>query len=330
MIADPGKHEAAPNSGASPPQRCRNCGHEIRHSYCPKCGQHSKDHNQGLWQFIAEFFEEFVRLDSKFLRTLVPLIIRPGFLTREWVEGKRVRYITPLKLYISLSAIFFLVLTAFPNTTIIHTGSIDEHSSAEARKSLLEGKSRSPWIATIINEQVAKLVASGERGDLARKEFSEKFIGRLSTANLILLPIFALLFKCLYIRRSRFYVEHLVFALHDYAFFSLALTIVMLVFKLPSGLKVLAMPVCVWMVAYLPIAMFVNYQQGFFKTLVKCWIFLSVYFFAVSFVLLGMLVWAAHDTADPLAGVSSAASSQSKALSPDQGHSRTIAPPKAP
>jgi len=294
--------------------RCRNCGHAVDHNYCPKCGQHAKDHNQGLWQFIAEFFEEFIRLDSKFLRTLVPLIIKPGYLTREWVQGKRVRYITPLKLYISLSAIFFLVLSAMPNTSIIHTSSIDEKSSTEARQSLLDRKSNSGWVEKLVNEQVVKLIAPGERGDLARKEFSDKFIGRLSTANLMLLPIFALLFKALYIRRSRFYVEHLVFALHDYAFFSLALTLLMLALRLPSGWQLVGLPVAVWMVAYLPIAMFVNYQQGIIKTMIKCWIFLTVYFFAVSFVLVGMIVWAAHDTTDPLAGSAGAATSQSKPL----------------
>ena len=98
----------------APHPRCRNCGHEVHAVYCPRCGQSIADNNQSLWQFIKDFLEEFVQLDSKFIRTIVPLCFKPGFLTSEWTAGRRVRYITPLKLYITLSALFFLVLSYQP------------------------------------------------------------------------------------------------------------------------------------------------------------------------------------------------------------------------
>ena len=115
-----------------PPVICRNCGHHVHDKYCPRCGQHFADHNHGLWQFVAEFCEEFVRLDSKFFRTIVPLCIRPGFLTKEWVAGKRVRYITPLKLYLTLSALCFLMISLQPASGIV--------------KSTSDGKSTGPVV----------------------------------------------------------------------------------------------------------------------------------------------------------------------------------------
>ena len=339
---------SSPTKLIAPHPRCRNCGHEVHAVYCPRCGQSIADNNQSLWQFIKEFLEEFIQFDSKFLRTIIPLCLKPGFLTSEWTAGRRVRYITPLKLYVTLSALFFLVLSyhrpaeviniddSNSSKTPIHVtkkiegldssdqwindlvANADASESSEtdakntkkvgakgATKAKLTGNNSSEedWFSNFMNSTVGQL--GGKTADSAskRQQFSEKFMDRLPTANLILLPIFALIFKALYARRSRFYVEHLVFALHYYAFAFFALTICTLV-----NHPIVTVPVGIWLVLYLPIAMATNYRQGLFKTLVKCTLFGFMYLMAVSFTALGRVVVTAIQIAHPSLSKSSTGS----------------------
>ena len=293
MIAESKDQIVSDDSTSATRTKCLNCGSQVLGNYCHSCGQHTREHNQGVWQFVLEFLEEFIRFDSKFLRTIVPLIIKPGFLTREWVAGKRVRYISPLKLYISLSAICFLMVSLTTHPNVVNVGNGEAQSIAEARTAIDRDKeSTNSEFKKWILDQTGKFTQDGSTGAARRQEFNDKFVGRLSTANLILLPIFALLFKFLYIRRSKFYVEHLVFALHYYAFFCLSTACILLFTKVVHFSPPAAL-IVIWMLVYLPVSMMVNYQQGFIKSVIKCWIFCSLYVIAISIVLLGMVVWTA-------------------------------------
>lgn len=78
--------------------------------YCPKCGQEHKDKVVHFKQFILDFLGDYFTFDSLIIRSVKPLIINPGFLTNEFIEGRRVRYIPPLRMFIFISIIFFLVL----------------------------------------------------------------------------------------------------------------------------------------------------------------------------------------------------------------------------
>jgi hypothetical protein len=169
-----------------------------------------------------------------------------------------------------------------------------------------EEKSMSPFERMLVAPW-ERLAVGGPEGAAVRKEFGEKFMSRLSTANLILLPIFALLFKMLYVRRSKYYVEHLVFALHYYAFFSIGATLILLISKITPlhafhysvSLLILDIPIVLWMLAYMPVAMFVNYQQGVIKTFIKCWIFWSIYVFAIGLVLTGIMYYTVYELPEP-------------------------------
>jgi len=311
-----------------PPIHCRNCGREVHHNFCAHCGQHRADHNKGLGHFLKEFWGEFVQVDSKFLRTLYPLCLKPGFLTQEWVAGKRVRYITPLKMYLTISAICFLIVTyqydqamkakdPKKRPDIIQINDSDDVSTiAKEAKKLKTAKTSSTKgdfnFDSFMDDNVGFLTQPGTDGEAKRKDFSEKFVGRLSTANFLLLPVFALLFKLLYIRRSRFYVEHLVFALHYYSFFFLALSICML-----CQTPYVVVPVGIWMAVYMPIAMVRHYQQGLIKTLFKGAIFGFLYLLATSFALLGLVIVTAIDTRS-LGGSSKAVGAKKTSSAPKQ------------
>ncbi|MFQ6610684.1 MAG: DUF3667 domain-containing protein [Fidelibacterota bacterium] len=89
---------------------CLNCGYQLNHeNYCPECGQKNSTKHLSLRQIISDFSGDYLTFDSKIFRSLKPLIFKPGFLTREYTEGRRNTYILPFRLYIFVTFIFFLI-----------------------------------------------------------------------------------------------------------------------------------------------------------------------------------------------------------------------------
>ena len=88
---------------------CLNCGTELRGQYCGYCGQRASGRLISLWELLRDAFGDLLELDSRLWRTVIPLLIRPGKLTRDYLEGKRARYMPPFRMYLVLSIIFFVV-----------------------------------------------------------------------------------------------------------------------------------------------------------------------------------------------------------------------------
>ena len=105
-------------SSHHPDRTCPNCGHSLAGEYCASCGQHAVDLDVPLGKFLSEFLRESFALDSTLFRTLQPLFLKPGFLTQEYLAGRRARYVPPIRLYLVLSVTLFILLawTAGPAT----------------------------------------------------------------------------------------------------------------------------------------------------------------------------------------------------------------------
>lgn len=88
---------------------CRNCGARLRGQYCGTCGQRSRGRLISLWELISDAFGDLFELDSRLWRTLIPLTIRPGQLTQDYLQGRRARYMPPFRMYLVLSFLFFIV-----------------------------------------------------------------------------------------------------------------------------------------------------------------------------------------------------------------------------
>jgi Protein of unknown function (DUF3667) len=91
---------------------CLNCGFSVEERYCSRCGQENLEPKESVGHLIRHFFEDITHFDGKFFVTVKDLIVRPGFLTREYVEGRRMTYLNPIRMYIFISAVFFVVLFA--------------------------------------------------------------------------------------------------------------------------------------------------------------------------------------------------------------------------
>ena len=106
------------NSGQDPvtPGRasggvCPNCGSGRPDRFCSRCGQNDRDYMRGLWTVVYEFVREMFELDSRLFRTLKSLLFKPGHLSSEFSGNHRAAYMSPVRLYLFTSFLFFLVLS---------------------------------------------------------------------------------------------------------------------------------------------------------------------------------------------------------------------------
>ena len=91
--------------------RCLNCGADLSGAFCSRCGQEDTDLRVSIRSLVRDFFADQFGLESKVPRTLWALVSRPGLLTKEYLAGHRVRWLTPFKLYLSVSVVYFLLLS---------------------------------------------------------------------------------------------------------------------------------------------------------------------------------------------------------------------------
>jgi hypothetical protein len=391
-----------PDAGAEPAQatsrQCGNCGAQLLGEHCYACGQPVKGLVRHFGSILGDFFDSVLNLDARTLRTLAPLLVKPGYLSLEYFKGHRVRYVSPVRLF------FFLCITAIFAVTVAfdfnearldsrqddlaraQTVADAEHIRDEALKSLQEARDAVPdtpgarvgmdigiqrvkdeaqdridWIrardaAIKAGQPIPPWDAAADEddddgGDAApaadaarasngtqgpppprrglrvrtdQMQFNDRpwnaktnpvtvdwlgergngwlnaligraqenaqaiekkprllfdaFFGGLPQTLLVLLPVFALLLKVMYVFKRRLYMEHLIVALHSHAFLCAALLVMLLVYKLreavPPGffhgaLGFAEAAIWIWMPLYLLIMQKRVYRQGWIMTLLK-------------------------------------------------------------
>src|SRR6266704_6236685 len=89
---------------------CENCGAELAGPHCAQCGQAAIDYRRSFRHVIVDVLDSFLNWDSKFFTTIALLIVKPWRLTNEFLAGKRVRYVNPLRLYLLASILFFFAV----------------------------------------------------------------------------------------------------------------------------------------------------------------------------------------------------------------------------
>ena len=293
---------------------CLNCGNPIADAnYCPHCGQINTHKRVSVKDILRDFFGDYFTFDSKFFRSLIPLLLKPGFLTREYVDGRRVSYIFPLRLYLFTTSVFFFVVAVNTKFDAIQTNDPKEtpqtfnsdslntildtyaaHIPADVRTKINQnmkvadslkqvtgytGEKKKFIVSDVDSTDGAfaryiKKKASyfNTQGDQGKVMFWKAVINQIPKLLFILMPIFALILKILYIRRKIYYVEHLVFALHVHTFIFLFLIIAVLI---PKWYVILGTIVGIFIYLFLSIKYF--YRQSILKSLVKFHLLLFMY-----------------------------------------------------
>jgi hypothetical protein len=261
----------------APGPRCANCGTPADDAYCPHCGQEQHDLHRSLRALFGEALDGLAGWDGKIPATLWLLVSRPGALTVEFLGGRRARYLRPLRLYLTLSLVYFLALqldwgsakrtlnlqmsgpvTAESRRDSIETARRDSARAARAaqrtaaRAAVADSLAASPRegdragrIERLLDERKARLdrIPKAERN----RVFTDAFFGQLPNMVFALVPLFALLLKLVYRRAPLYYAEHLVHALHLHAFAMLVMTAVHFTPGAWSVLPFLALPAHAWL-----------------------------------------------------------------------------------
>jgi hypothetical protein len=398
MDTTPEPHAA---SATQPPaqRRCENCGAQLLGEHCYACGQPTKGLVRHFGSILGDFFDSVLNLDTRTVRTLPPLLFKPGYLSLEYFHGHRVRYVSPVRLFffLCIAAIFAVTLVfdfdeqgvprgderianaqtvaeaekyrddaiaalarardAIPDTPGARVGmevgiQLVKDQAAERiawlqerDAAIREGRPIPPWEtgadapdaddepAAVDVQRAADGSAApddasprrrglrvrtdemqfndrpwdpvtnpltfdwlGERGNgwlnalvgrvqdnvraIEKKPrlLVDAFFGGLPQTLLVLLPVFALLLKIMYLFKRRLYMEHLIVALHSHAFLCAALLVMVGVYALREqtgpgllhgALGWAELAICLWMPLYLLLMQKRVYRQGWFFTSLK-------------------------------------------------------------
>ena len=260
-------------------KNCLNCNAEVQGRFCHNCGQENIETKETVWHLISHFFQDITHFDGKFFSSLKYLLTKPGFLSTEYMIGRRASYINPIRMYVFTSAIFFLIFfsvfkidpksivttdmkgktyaqieamdslafdaftknvnkedgkPAIPMSRIEFKKYFDSSTNQENFQftpghyrskahydSLLQsGKKKHNWFE---RQLVYKNIEINERFKGHRQEifstFASILLHSLPQMLFILLPLFAIILKLIYIRRKNYYyVNHGIFSIHFYIF----------------------------------------------------------------------------------------------------------------
>lgn len=118
-----------PSTEKSKPAYCLDCGENLQASdnFCKNCGQIANTPKPTLRHFLDDVLASLFSIDSKTFNSLKPILFKPGQITIEHFEGKRTRYISPVKFYLTVTVLFFLFTnlnTSLSKILVVDTASI--------------------------------------------------------------------------------------------------------------------------------------------------------------------------------------------------------------
>ncbi|MFB9844337.1 DUF3667 domain-containing protein [Mucilaginibacter ginsenosidivorans] len=88
---------------------CLNCGTTLQGKFCHNCGQENLEIKENFGHMMAHTISDYFHFDHQFFHTLKPLLFKPGYLTNEYTAGRRTQYLHPVKMYIFISLIYFIL-----------------------------------------------------------------------------------------------------------------------------------------------------------------------------------------------------------------------------
>jgi hypothetical protein len=226
---------------------CQNCGAALTGRFCSSCGQRAIPPGPTLRELAGDAWNELVGWDGKLVNTVRTLVRHPGELTRAAVEGRRTRYISPVRLYLICSVVYFLAAAAvpLPDADLSVGIGIDVGVAASDGTDAALEKAVRLGLDALTPDERATVEAEIARQPAAFRPMARRFVEDyrgtqqrirdvLSRALFVLVPVLALVLAMFY--RGRHYPEHLYAALHLQTFVFVAFTLVSFAEYTRSGL----------------------------------------------------------------------------------------------
>ena len=236
---------------------CANCGAQLEGPFCQSCGQKAASAHLGLHEVLHEVTHEFLHLDGKIFQTLKLLITKPGQLTLDLVAGRRMRYVGPLRLYLTASLLFFLLLTVLPGgrESVLNVTVSNEQSRGWTLRT-----------GPVREEPRPSVSPEVER---IRQEVAERIVHNLPRVVFAMVPVTALLTFAFYRRRQPQYVAHLYYSVHMHSFVFLAGAANVLLSRVGPVGDLLALVNGVWVGSYHFLALRRVFGESWGRTLWK-------------------------------------------------------------
>ncbi len=219
---------AAPSQAAF----CLNCGAGLPERWCSSCGQSDEARHRSLGHLVAELAEVLTHADSRLWRTLGRLAWRPGQLTLDYLEGRRISQLPPLRL--ALIALFLLFTVASLLARPMHVPRIPASELAEVQHEIsgsmgdlkearsdvqrsAQARDLDRWVRVRVSHAVA------EPAEFVRfiADWAERF-------GILMLPASALMLALLFLGRGFTLFDHLVFSMHSITASAIVVLAVML------------------------------------------------------------------------------------------------------
>lgn len=298
-VVEPARSSVAETEDRDSTGVCRNCGAPAAHDFCSACGQSTDIRIPTLFGVISDVLDGFFNLDSRIWRTLAPLVVSPGRLTLEYFAGRRARYVPPFRLYLVLSLVYFVVASFTGEDSdpgLSFTPDADEPPAVVQQCG---------WVGNIVpgaGGLLDRSVSACENafqdgGRTLLREFSD----RIPLMIFVMIPLFAVGLKLLYLFTGRKLVEHLFFLFHVHAFVFVIATVGAVVTGVNraiapgSGIPVLLMlPLWLYVPYYGFRALRNVYGQGRLLTSIKYSMLVLGYFVLMGLTFLAGLIYTAY------------------------------------
>ena len=220
-----------------PDKNCENCGHHVEETFCPHCGQKNVETRQSFGHLVGHFIEDFTHYDTAFWKTIKFLLFRPARLTKEYLAGKRMSYVLPVKLYIFISFVAFFMLAIAHSRSRSMEAPETTHSVAETRPT---NKKQFRFNGVKVNSEheldsvaAANGYAQGgivhwfikktydvSQNNASGEHFSETFSHTVPKVLFLYMPLFAFWLWLIHGKKRWLFFDHGIFTLH---YFSLLL-----------------------------------------------------------------------------------------------------------
>ena len=305
---------------------CRNCNTSFQGKFCSNCGQAHSDFERPLRFLLIDLFGTMIAFDTRLLKTLGAILFKPGKLTKDFISGKRIRYMPPFRFYIFISFVmFFLMNTVIKksveegNNNLIEVGDTEKKKdvdivefvrttsildnsdpvnvvipdSGDASLNIAElDESQSGNIST--KEEDVKKDKNKERTKLISEHpeiFISKFLRFFSYSLFLLMPIFAFFMWLLFLKSGKYYITHFLFSLNIHSFLFVLLSIIILTNLIFSSKTIHPE---YWLLLLVPVYHAIGvrkiYGTGWFKTILSGTIAWSLYIILILIAVISIIV----------------------------------------
>lgn len=287
------------------PRTCLDCGAPVTGRHCEQCGQSTGVHVLSMREVAGDVTHSLLHLDSRVWRTLRLLVRRPGELTREFIAGRRQRYLPPFRLYLAISILFFALSALLPGFSLVRT---DAGGNEAIAPIVIEGRNQAASGSEPCTPDLPKIFGVDWNDPLQRAclkiradggaALAGRFAATAPRLMFLFLPLMAAVALLFYWKPRRLYAEHLVLFLHNHAFTFLLI----LVTQIVSAIALLQLPfvgvsgfinflLFLYLFHYIYRSMRVVYGEGRLKTTFKLIALVSIYFLLLGITMMAGLVY---------------------------------------